>query len=349
MKKYIIFVALICQFCQLRQSTATESYVSLPLLLIQHTEQMNEPIMDGGFIFKNMKRPKLICKICGKEFFASGRHLSKAHGITNKEYYFKYIDSNNKCIIPECNNTTSFHTITTGWLKYCSLACCYKKGSDRNFKCSKARKGRTFIDMYGEEEAKNKKARMSERNKSSEFQTMMKSEEYADKIRQSKLGVPRPIEMCKNLSIKKKGTGIADNNPNWKGGITELNRLIVPSLENVQWKKGLLIKNHLCFICEKDNNCQVHHLDSLSHLLFTHKITKENWREYSNILFDDKNGIVLCYNHHNANNKTSFHSVFGRKNIQKEHFRQYLIINNLSDKLELFDGLYPNHNNNLNT
>ena len=56
----------------------------------------------------------MICKICGKpcsdKLNHFGYHLSITHKIKYKEYYDKYIKSENEGICPICGNTTWFST-----------------------------------------------------------------------------------------------------------------------------------------------------------------------------------------------------------------------------------------------
>ena len=68
-----------------------------------------------------------ICKICGKSYnglFPVGKHLKRIHNMTVKEYYDKFIktdENEGKCL--NCGNPTSFHRISDGYLKYCSNRC----------------------------------------------------------------------------------------------------------------------------------------------------------------------------------------------------------------------------------
>lgn len=68
-----------------------------------------------------------ICKICGKSyngFFPVGKHLKRIHNMSVKEYYDKFIktdENEGKCL--NCGNPTYFHRISDGYLTYCSNRC----------------------------------------------------------------------------------------------------------------------------------------------------------------------------------------------------------------------------------
>lgn len=143
------------------------------------------------------------------------------------------------------------------------------------------------------------------------------------KIGQSKIGKLRPQYLKDHLRSFWKGKCVGDKNPNWKGGRTDLTPLIVESLEGETWKRQALENSPCCEICGSKYCLQVHHLDSLSYLIEKYNITKENWRQFSGVLFDLDNAVVLCYHHHNKNNGYSFHAVFGRKKTRREQFLLY--------------------------
>ena len=65
---------------------------------------------------------KICKKICNENY--SGTHLKKEHNISGKEYYDKYIKTNNECKI--CKQSTSFLTIKKGYRECCSRFCSNK-------------------------------------------------------------------------------------------------------------------------------------------------------------------------------------------------------------------------------
>jgi len=67
---------------------------------------------------------EIICKICNKSFDncrSIATHINKIHKITSSEYYLKYVNDNNKCII--CCSPTTFKGVELGFRKYCSSKC----------------------------------------------------------------------------------------------------------------------------------------------------------------------------------------------------------------------------------
>jgi len=145
------------------------------------------------------------------------------------------------------------------------------------------------------------------------------------RISKSKTGKRRSEALKQKLHNFWVGRCSGDKNPNWKGGRTDLTPTITESIEGEAWRKEALQRSPCCEICGSKHRLQVHHLDSMSHLIKKYNITKENWRQFSGILFDPDNAVVLCYEHHNKNNGTSFHSVFGRKGTTKEQFFLYFV------------------------
>ena len=73
------------------------------------------------------------CLICEKTFKNLGTHV-RYHNITGKEYYDKFIRTENEgiCKLDNCNNETTFVNINEGYLKYC----CH----DHYSKCEEHRK-----------------------------------------------------------------------------------------------------------------------------------------------------------------------------------------------------------------
>lgn len=67
----------------------------------------------------------MICQICGYETSTKGisRHLTFAHGISNKDYYDMYSKQENEGICPICGKETQFYSLTKGYNKHCSTTC----------------------------------------------------------------------------------------------------------------------------------------------------------------------------------------------------------------------------------
>lgn len=63
-----------------------------------------------------------ICKKDGFKPYGFKNHL-RTHNILSKDYYLKYINSDNKCHNKDCYKNTKFISITEGYGKYCSRKC----------------------------------------------------------------------------------------------------------------------------------------------------------------------------------------------------------------------------------
>lgn len=67
--------------------------------------------------------PLKICEICKEEVQHLKAHL-KYHGITDRDYYDKYLSStSNVCKVETCNNINSFVDLYKGYRIYCSNSC----------------------------------------------------------------------------------------------------------------------------------------------------------------------------------------------------------------------------------
>ena len=87
---------------------------------------------------------KLVCKICGKEMTALGRHL-KIHNMTSKQYYDQFLKKENEGKCLECGKETLFLNIKNGYRKLCSLNCLYKSS------IVKEKKKQTCLKHFGVE------------------------------------------------------------------------------------------------------------------------------------------------------------------------------------------------------
>ena len=73
----------------------------------------------------------IICKVCSKVITCgsygifSRDHLKKLHNLKSKEYYDKFYLTENEsiCSNQNCNNPTSFISLTQGYRTYCSVKC----------------------------------------------------------------------------------------------------------------------------------------------------------------------------------------------------------------------------------
>ena len=114
---------------------------------------------------------------------------------------------------------------------------------------------------------------------------------------------------CGNRMIHYSG----ENNGNWQGGITPLNRKerMTPSYN--EWRQSVYKKdNYICQCCGVVNplGLSAHHILNFS----THKALR----------YDLKNGISLCSNCHNPFNVGSFHNIYGTLNNTPEQLEEYI-------------------------
>lgn len=132
-----------------------------------------------------------------------------------------------------------------------------------------------------------------------------RSQEHCENISKSKLGKKNGMFGKKwsdktrlLLSISNKG----ENSPNWKGGVTSINRRIRYSVEYKIWRKKVFTRDN--FTCRKYHikvcNLHPHHI--------------KNFSSYPELRFDIDNGITLSEKAHRE-----FHKKYGSKdnNIQQ--------------------------------
>jgi very-short-patch-repair endonuclease len=108
------------------------------------------------------------CKICRKQYDTSIHglqvHISKIHHITTKEYYNQFIKKENegKCY---CGKSTTFYSLSVGYLKFCSLKC------SNNSDITKLRKKQSCLKNFGVENPNQSKV-IKEKKKKIFFQNL---------------------------------------------------------------------------------------------------------------------------------------------------------------------------------
>ena len=85
------------------------------------------------------------CKLCDKEFDSIRNlaiHISHTHNLNSREYYDKFLKSENddKCVI--CGKATNYKNLSHGYFSYCSKACVNK--SDNHIKSVATTKSRKY-------------------------------------------------------------------------------------------------------------------------------------------------------------------------------------------------------------
>lgn len=115
------------------------------------------------------------------------------------------------------------------------------------------------------------------------------------------------------LSLCKGGTGIPYEY------IESVNEFIRKQSENFNWKKDCLHRDsYTCSISgTHGGNLNIHHLVSMSDILKNNAITKENYINYSDKLFDINNGVTMSEEIHQ-----DFHTEYGMI-TEPRHYYEY--------------------------
>ena len=123
---------------------------------------------------------------------------------------------------------------------------------------------------------------------------------------------------CKTSYVASKaggGTGI----PYEHISVSDIIRKHTP--EYKEWHKSCMKRdNYTCFVSGvRGGNLVVHHLTSLNTIIDQYNITKENYKQHLDKLFDLNNGITLSEEAH-----LEFHTIFGNGNNDKKQFTTFL-------------------------
>jgi len=156
------------------------------------------------------------------------------------------------------------------------------------------------------------------------------SEYHNQKVRLANLGLKHTKErvdkMIKSLTGKYTGSKAS----NWKGGSTDLNRLIRGRSEYRQWVSECMTRdNWTCRTCNKiGGKLQVHHKESFAALLKLYNINTVNQALNCKLLWNVDNGITLCeechketdtYLKNKTNNQPLFNFIFNNQsNVRRE-------------------------------
>lgn len=120
---------------------------------------------------------------------------------------------------------------------------------------------------------------------------------------------------CGNKSVHR----TAENNGNWKGGITPENSLIRSSAEYKDWRTNVFKKdNYTCQSCGSCSGClNAHHI--------------KDFATYEELRLDVSNGITLCPNCHDTKCEDSLHNIYGCIGVTEKELEEY--INNKRKRL----------------
>ncbi len=104
----------------------------------------------------------------------------------------------------------------------------------------------------------------------------------------------------------------------WKGGNLSLSVFIRTNEKYLKIRNLCYERDHFrSILLSKNKKLNHHHLKSLSIIIRENNITKENWEDFSNLLFDINNVVTLAEEEH-----LLFHSIYG-KITTKDQFEEF--------------------------
>lgn len=134
-------------------------------------------------------------------------------------------------------------------------------------------------------------------------------------------GSKRPIEICKRMSVARKGTYTGDKNPNWNPNLTSEER----ELRKNRHKYNPMHRAWSRAVKERDNfTCQI---TGIRKELVSHHF--QGFDNHPDLRFDINNGITLHVKVHHL-----FHSIYGNGDNTKTQFEEF--------KLDYFNGKFKN-------
>ena len=113
---------------------------------------------------------------------------------------------------------------------------------------------------------------------------------------------------------------MGEKNCNWRGGTTRLQVIIRNSAQAKSHRQDVFKRdNWISILSGKNGDIEHHHLIAISSLIKQYGVTKDNWINLKDILFDLNNAVTLTKKEHDK-----FHSQYGKVTIpeQFEEFRQ---------------------------
>lgn len=249
----------------------------------------NNPNWKGG-ISGNRYKVKIICKDCGKKFYAyNAEYCKKCRGIHQSTTLKGRMHTKETC---EKIRKSKIGKKNPNW-----------SGGKTKKKCKIC--GKIFLAYswgrkYCNRACANKV--MSERmpwNKG-----ISPSLKTREKLRGALKGQKRSLE----TKIKLRQCKIGDRNPNWKGGVTSEYIKLRATAPYRDWRKSVYERdNYTCQKCgdNKGGNLTPHHI--------------KNYAEYMKLRLDINNGITLCVKCHKR-----FHKRYGLRHNTNRQLMEFL-------------------------
>lgn len=113
-------------------------------------------------------------------------------------------------------------------------------------------------------------------------------------INRSKRLTGRPKTLAHRIAMSKSKIGLqmGENHPNWKGGITSLNKRARSQKAYHEWKSAVLAKSdYKCCVCGREHGAMC---DCCGHVIYLHAHHLEPFAENIELRYDPANGKALC-------------------------------------------------------
>ena len=117
---------------------------------------------------------------------------------------------------------------------------------------------------------------------------------------------------CRQCAIESRPSWEGENNPAWKGGISDKNNRERHSNKYKRWVKEVYIRdNYTCQCCGRvGGELRAHHIDSFA--------------KYESQRYEVSNGMTLCRNCHDVDVLNSFHNKYGTVNHTREELFEFI-------------------------
>jgi hypothetical protein len=148
------------------------------------------------------------------------------------------------------------------------------------------------------------------------FRQMPESERITRSIAARKRPPPTPEQITKRSeTLRTKGVYAGEKNPNWKGGITPIVRLIRAGEAYRLWRLRVFQRDgFMCRKCESSSNIEAHHLTPFSLIISRHAITTLEQALKCPELWDEDNGLTLCSTCHDSEKRKTWNLILGTVN-----------------------------------